>query len=473
MNIRLRLTAWYALALAAGLSLFAATIWFSMRATLSASLNATMADHARSLTQFFEHELASGRPSHLRTELNEFSQGLPLGISIQIKDGNGTILFASPQPRIGDRRTHVEHVVVANRPYEIGVIGSLQPMDESLRRLRNLLFACTPIVILIAAFGGYWLSRRALQPVTAIIDAAQTISIENLSQRLTVPQSGDELQRLSETWNAVLARLETAVNRLSQFTADASHELRTPLAVIRATAELAARKSRSPETYRAALNEVVAEADRMTQLVDDLLFLARCDASEMPHVQLDLSTCVTEACDSIAPLAAAKQIQIETRLEPTPISGNPAALRRLALVLLDNAIKYTPFNEPVRVTLHSSRLTVADNGPGIQPDAIPHIFERFYQADPSRSNSGYGLGLAQAQSIARQHGATIRVSTNLGQGSVFEVTFPVSADLTPAPAPQNKAGLPAKYPAPDTSIRPLQSSTSAQTANSYTPQESP
>jgi heavy metal sensor kinase len=466
MTIRARLTAWYALALAAGLSLFGAAIWLSMRSSLSASLDATLADHGRSLAQFIQHELESPYPPHLATELREFSQGLPQGISIELRDGKDSLLFASVRQPFRHQHAHLERVFIHGKPYQITVAGSLEPIDETLEQLRNLLFACTPIVILIAAAGGYWLSRRALKPVTSIIDAAQTISIDNLSRRLAVPQTGDELQRLSETWNAVLARLESAVNRLSQFTADASHELRTPLAVIRATAELAARKFRTPEAYRAALNEVVTEADRMAQLVDDLLFLARCDAGarDMPQSDLDLAEVIGEACASLSPLASSKEIHMATQLQPAPVTGNAAALRRLALVLLDNAIKYTPSGGHVTVTLEANRLRVADTGIGIQPEALPHIFERFYQADPARSHSGYGLGLAQAQSIAASHGARILVSSRPGEGSVFEVSF------TP---PQNRDDSKAMRPVPDTSHFPRQSNTSEQMASLYTPPESP
>jgi heavy metal sensor kinase len=454
-GIRLRLTAWYALALAAGLSLFAAGIWFSMSASLSAALNAALIDRAHSMALFLEHELGDERPSHVKRELDEFSQGLPLGISIEIREARGDVYYSSPFPPRHRGRTHVESITIQNQPYEIRVTGSLEPIQETLHRLRMLLVACTPLVILIAAFGGYWLSRRALLPVAAITDAAKTISIENLSQRLVVPQTGDELQRLSETWNGVLARLEGAVNRLSQFTADASHELRTPLAVIRATAELAARKSRSPETYRAALQEVVTESDRMTQLVEDLLFLARCDAgtSDMPHTPVDLTRIVQDVCATVAPLADSKQIRLRTSLDPTPAIGNAAALRRLTLVLVDNAIKYTPEGGEVEVTLDSRRLTIRDSGIGIPPDSLPHIFERFYQADPSRSNSGYGLGLAQAQSIALRHGATIHVSSKPGSGSTFEVVFPSAEHLTASPELQSTADSKAWHPAPDTSNR--------------------
>jgi two-component system heavy metal sensor histidine kinase CusS len=454
MTIRARLTAWYALALAAGLSLFGAAIWLSMRSSLSASLDATMTDHGRSLAEFVQHELESPYPPHLKTELKEFSQGLPLGMAVELRGPTGELLFSSVVRPFASQRSYGEHVVIAGKPYDIKVFGSLVPLEETLNRLRTLLLACTPWVILIAASGAYWLSRRALKPVTAIIDAAQMISIDNLSHRLVVPQTGDELQRLSETWNGVLARLETAVNRLSQFTADASHELRTPLAVIRATAELAVRKSRTPETYRAALNEVVAESDRMAQLVEDLLFLARCDAGagEMPHAPLDLTAIVSEACATISPLAISKELRLTMDLDPATTIGNPAALRRLTLVLVDNAIKYTGAGGQVNITLHANRLTVTDTGIGIDPEASPQIFERFYQADPSRSNSGYGLGLAQAQSIANRHGATIQVTSKPGAGSAFEVSFPESTN--PAPEIQNRAGLLSMPPALATSSPP-------------------
>jgi heavy metal sensor kinase len=430
MNLRLRLTALYALALAAGLSLFAGTVWFSMRASLYAALNANLADHSRSLAAFLEHELSGGHPYRLRTELSEFSQGLPAGITVEIVDPHGVRLFAS-RPAATRNRGRIENTVrIVGEPYRITVTGSLDSIDATLRQLRDLLLAWTPFVILIATVGGYWLSRRALRPVTTIIEAARTVSIENLSQRLEVPRTGDELQQLAETWNAVLERLEAAVSRLAQFTADASHELRTPLAIIRATAELAARRSRTPELYRAALQDVVAEADRMTQLVDDLLYLARCDAGEMADDDLDFAPVLADACASIAPLADAKSIRMTVDIRATPMRGNASALRRLALVMIDNAIKYTAEGGSVRVTLDGQVLAVEDTGAGIPPEAQPHIFERFFQADPSRSASGYGLGLAQARSIAARHGAAISVESTVGVGSRFEVRFPACQTWT-------------------------------------------
>jgi heavy metal sensor kinase len=434
MSVRTRLTLCFALALAAGLILFGFGIWFSMRASLISDLNATLIDRAASVEKFLNHELSERRRPRLHEELDEFSGGLPLGIWIEVLDSSNASIYRSPFPAGRQALKHTKTVTIRDATYEIRVAGSLEGIDHTLFRLRILLLGMSPAVMLIAALGGFWLSRRALAPVDAITASARGISIDNLAQRLVVPQTGDELQRLSETWNGMLERLEAAVVRLSQFTADASHELRTPLAVIRATAELAARKSRTPEAYRASLNDIVSETDRMTQLVEDLLFLARCDAGslEMPQSPVDLAQIAKEACSALMPLAEEKSIRISTRLVPCSVCGNAAALRRLVVVLLDNALKYSSPGRGVDLCVENACLIVRDHGIGISETELPHIFERFYQADPARSNSGYGLGLAQAQSIIRRHGASAKVSSAPGEGATFEVAFkPVSVEVTP------------------------------------------
>src|SRR5207248_2717336 len=200
-------------------------------------------------------------------------------------------------------------------------------------------------VILAACLGDLWLRRRALRPVDAMTSAARAISIDNLSTRLPVPQTGDELQRLAEAWNTMLARLEAAINKISQFAADASHEVRTPLAIIHTSAELALRRVRSPEQYRESLAEIVAETERMTQLVEDLLFLARSDASsaEMPVEPLDLAKILREVCSELQAMTEFRDVSLQQQLPNTPVlvKGNNPALRRLFLVLLHNAIKYS------------------------------------------------------------------------------------------------------------------------------------
>ncbi len=315
----------------------------------------------------------------------------------------------------------------------MAVSESLDPLQNVLSTLRLLLVTLIPVIVILASVGGLWLSRRALKPVDQITAAARSIGIGNLSGRLEVPQTGDELQRLAETWNGMLSRLEDAVSRLSRFTADASHELRTPLAVIRTTAEIAARRSRPEVQYREALNQIVGETGRMTRLVEDLLFLARCDSQpvEMPMSSLDLVAVVEDLCAQVNPLAESKNIRLACRVPQAnaEVAGNEPAIRRLVLVLLDNAIKYSRTGGEVEVNVRESgnqlHLEIRDSGPGIPESELPRIFERFYRAPEACETvqSGSGLGLSLAAGIAQQHHARIEVESAPGQGSTFRVLF--------------------------------------------------
>jgi signal transduction histidine kinase len=221
------------------------------------------------------------------------------------------------------------------------------------------------------------------------------------------------------------------VKTLSQFVADASHELRTPLAVIRTTADLALRRPRSAESYRESLQEVSAEAERMTHLVEDLLALARSDAqlAEMPLAALDVRDVLEDVTSEMRSVAELRGLKIKTSLGPHPaiISGHRAALHRLFLVLLDNALKYSPDQAAVIVRVETTgtqiNVEIEDFGCGIREADLPHIFKRFYQADPSRSDGGHGLGLALADKIIRAHHAEIDVRSTEGAGSTFRVAF--------------------------------------------------
>jgi signal transduction histidine kinase len=236
-------------------------------------------------------------------------------------------------------------------------------------------------------------------------------------------------------------RLESAVKTLSQFVADASHELRTPLAVVRTTADLALRRARTPESYRDSLQEVAAEAERMTRLVEELLILARNDAAaeEMPLAAVDVREVLADVCDEMRSLAEMRQIRIRTAYGDRVIvvAGNRPALHRLFLVLLDNALKFSRAGGEVILKVENSdsrvSVTIEDFGAGISESDLPHIFERFYRADRARSGGGHGLGLSLAKSIARVHGASIEVHSTEGSGSRFQVNF-VARDARPAAA---------------------------------------
>src|SRR5581483_1719516 len=264
-------------------------------------------------------------------------------------------------------------------------------------------------------------------------EAARSISIDRMSARLATPRTGDELQRLAETWNNMLDRLEHSVKRLSQFTADASHELRSPVAFIRTAAEIALRQDRTAASYRETLRQIGDEAERMSRLIEDLLMLARADAASEPLqlAPVNLADVVDQVCRQEQRQATAKDLAFDVRVPEggIVIQGNDLAIRRLVHALVDNAIKYTPAGGRIEVSLddrHDSvELSVRDSGIGIGEADLPHVFDRFYRADKARSRDegGCGLGLSIAQWIAKRHRAEILAESDAGRGSVFKIAF--------------------------------------------------
>ncbi|HXA65849.1 MAG TPA: heavy metal sensor histidine kinase [Bryobacteraceae bacterium] len=455
LSIRLRLTLLYSLVLLTALSLFVCGIWLTANHRLMASVDSALVEQAKGVITVIRNELDPAHPEQLQEELTEYAQATPDGNLIEVRDakdlqilrskvvaperaGMGTTGSAFGDQKIGHAhyRTYASTALVKGSSFRVLVATPLRETRSILRDLHVLLLWTAPAVLLIAALGGYLISRRALAPVDEITQAARSIGIQNLSRRLTVPATGDELQRLSATWNDMLARLESAVKRLSQFTADASHELRTPIALIRTTAELTLRRDRSPEKYREALTEIVMESERTSRLVEDLLLLARADAGlpALPLENLELTPLVRDICEQGQVLAEARQLQISTDLpdEPVFVQANDPALRRLLLLLVDNAVKYTPAGGRITVSIGQdtggATLAVRDTGIGIPDSALPHVFERFYRADDSRNRDagGAGLGLSIAKWIAERHHASLEAESVLGQGSTFRVRFPLN-----------------------------------------------
>lgn len=316
-------------------------------------------------------------------------------------------------------------------------LGDASPEEEHTIILDSFLgglLLSAPILLLLSSACGYWLSRRALKPVDQVAVAARSISIRNLSERLPVAHTGDEIQRLAETCNAMLARLEAAVNQIKQFTADASHELRGPLSFVRTVAEVALRNPRVDSESRAAFRDIVDETAKATVLLEDMLTLARADVElgTKPMQKLNLADVVEQACGIARPLANEQNLELKVSLETPSVNvlGDTATLRRLMWTLLDNALKYTQapgrIDVALTATAESATITVRDSGVGISKVDLPHIFDRFYRADPSRSQiEGAGLGLSIAKWIAKMHHADLTVTSALNQGTVFQLVFPV------------------------------------------------
>ena len=321
------------------------------------------------------------------------------------------------------------------KPYTVQVAT---PMDETLEALEwfpmILLFAA-PLLLLAASAGGYWLSTRALAPVDEISLAAQRISIENLSDRLQVTQTGDQLQRLSQTLNAMLSRLEGSVRRITQFTADASHELRAPVSLIRTTAEVAVQRDRTAEEYREALDEILEEAERTSQVVDSLMMLARADSGKetLECLPIDGRVVIRGAAEQGEKLARSHGLRFSATVPdaPMPIQADTHALRRALLILMDNAVKYTPEGGSVEITVATANgfmvVSVSDTGIGIANPDLAHIFDRFWRADRARSREqgGTGLGLSIAKWIVEMHGGSIGIESELGKGSDFHLRVPL------------------------------------------------
>jgi len=314
----------------------------------------------------------------------------------------------------------------------LGWIQSMQSLgsaEEALDRLRTVLLIGTSLLSLLAGFAGYFLATRALAPVDEITDTARRISTEDLSARLNLPDTGDEVSHLASTFDEMLMRIESGFDREHQFTSDASHELRTPLTAMRTILNVIRDGERPAEEYRQALDDLAEETDRLQALVENLLQLARGEQGLiLQKEEIDLGLLLPDVADSLRPLAENKQLTLSCDLPASLIiSGDTDHLIRLFVNLLDNAIKYT---ERGTITLSARErpgnvvIEVADTGIGIPAEHLPYIFKRLYTVDPARSSGGAGLGLSIASQIVQAHGGRIEVQSEAGTGTKFTVYLP-------------------------------------------------
>ena len=460
-SIRVRLTVWYLAVLALALAVFGVGSWYAMRASAFHTIDEELEDRILGVEKFMQIQIASLSPLETRDEFREHSVLGPGGDLFQVCDGSGEWLYRSvvlENSQVTIRRpdqlgkeavfenlevqsTPVRfatgRVVVNNQPYAIQVAAPLNEFYEALERFRLILVFSIPVLLIGATLGGYWISRRALQPVDRITTAAESISIRNLSDRLEVPDTADELQRLSETLNRMLARLNSSVQRMSQFTADASHELRAPVSLIRTTAELAATGGRTNAEYHDDMLQILAESERTSRLIDSLLLLARADSGEdgLQREPTNLAASVREAVDQARSLAAKRNIELSSNIlaDGAAVLGDGEALRRLVFILIDNAIKYNTDGGTVQVMLEiveeQAVCSVSDSGIGIAVKDQQHIFDRFWRADKvrSRGTGGAGLGLSIARWIVECHEGTIEVRSEIGKGATLTVRLPAFA----------------------------------------------
>ncbi len=463
MPLRLRLTLWYGSALALVLVTFSIILYFvtarSLRDAIDQSLEETAAAAVRSLEErgflplIDEDELMSQFPELARIDKffqifspsgtitirspNVKQHELPLSRqALEVAFTGRTIFESAKYPKEPPLRLiSVPIIYRGNLLYIVQVGTSMESVEQTLNRLLLVLLVTMPLALAVSLAGGWFLAGRALRPVDTITLAAQRIAGGDLTQRLNVPVSSDEIGRLAGTFNNMIARLETSFRQIRQFSSDASHELRTPLTVMKGETELALRRPREAEDYTVVLESNLEEIDRMTRIVDELLFLSRADMGEvkMEHLPVKLEALLEDVHRQAALLGQDQGVQVVLGLvTPAAVLGDELRLRELFLNLVDNAVKYSHPGGTVEISLAAeddrARVSIVDQGIGISREDQQRIFDRFYRTDDARAHTkkGTGLGLAISSWIAESHLGRIDVQSEVGKGSTFTVTLPLA-----------------------------------------------
>ena len=468
LSIGLRLTLWYLAIFALAQFVFGAGMWVILRHQLYDLVDDGLEAQVDDLKNFLGAQKKDASIAKLQEEVNETYSAEHPGDYLEVRADKGELIYSSvfmqthaltvAAPPVGSeaifRNRRFDHrpfrfmlqtLNAGGHIYSVQMGASTDDVVDTLSVFRFYLLLFAPVLLLVAAGGGYWLSRRALSPVDAMVRTAHDISGVNLSSRLQKVETGDELQRLSDTLNEMLARIETAFLRVTEFTADASHELRTPVSLIRTEAELALRRSRGEAEYKESLRHILLEAERTTALIEQLLAMARADSGrETLHMQpVDLRETLRSVVEGWKQVATIRDLQFSASIDDQDscVMGDETVLRRLVDILLDNAFKYTPSPGSVHLALEHAvggvAITVQDSGPGIDEQDHAKIFERFYRVDKARSREqgGAGLGLSIAQWIATQHRGSITVESRLGSGAIFRVALPTIAAPVKSPQP--------------------------------------
>ena len=467
LSIGVRLTLWYLAIFALAQLVFGAGMWLALRHSLYDLVDKNLDAQVEDLKTLLQAQDKNAPLTKLRKEVTEEYALEHSGDYLQVYMGNGEWLFRSAflqahpiapaEPNLLNRRSYenrrlqrehfrltTQRVEVDGTAYTVQIGSPIREVRETLSLFRLSLLMFAPLLLLAAAGVGYWLSRRALSPVDALVRTARTIGGANLGSRLEKLSTGDELQRLSDTLNEMLDRIETAFRRVTQFTADASHELRTPISLVRTEAELALRRSRTETEYKDSLRHILLEAERTASLIEELLALARADSGRetLSMHPVDLGETLRGIVEGWRQVATIRNLDFTANIvRESFVLGDEAALRRVVDILLDNAFKYSPSPGEVQLSLEqkdgNAVITVQDSGVGIAAEDQSKIFERFYRVDKARSREqgGAGLGLAIAQWIVLHHRGLIEVESQLGRGAIFRVELPLTPAAVPNPLP--------------------------------------
>jgi two-component system, OmpR family, sensor kinase len=466
-SIRFQMALWYAALLAGALALFGAATYLGLQRYLQKSLEESLTKQARSIGDVLIVNINQSGEDYVDNEITEHYSPEINGRFVRVTRADGKRIYVSGTPK---DRTFDPALVAAPRlpaahefsrevkmsdghelllhglPYRASdgtqfIIEVAAPYNQIESVLRGLLLTFAlglPLIVALAIGGGYVLMRRALRPVDEIRQKAARITSRNLSERLPVVHTGDELERLAIDLNQMIERLEESFHQINRFSADASHELRTPLTVLQGELEAIAEKGRSlPDDVKDTIGSALEETQRLARIVESLLAISRLEAGEarVQPMCLDFAELVRITAEQMKLLAEEKHISMTCdETIPVDVEADPSRLKQVVVNLLDNAIKYTPQGGSVSISVtrgdDRAILEVADSGLGISADDLPHVFERFYRADKARSRQmgGTGLGLSIVRSICQAHGGRVTVNSGEGRGSIFRVELPVSTN---------------------------------------------
>jgi len=320
----------------------------------------------------------------------------------------------------------------SRRDYQIIVITSLDQLYESLGQLRLSMFVLIPISLLAAGWIGLIIARKALKPVSVITDTAAAISSESLEQRVPIGRTQDELSRLAQTFNDMIARLDDTFRSQKRFIADVSHDVRTPITVVQLELELMLSSPSLPESQRHPLERCLKEVQRISHLADNLLILARADSRQLrlDHNKFRFDELIMECLISLNNLAQTKSLSFKLDVhDPVEIEADESLLRRAAFNILDNAIKYSHDHQTIDIIIEKTNLTalltVRNYGSYISEDILPLVFNRFQRGDSSRSTQGFGLGLSIVKAIVKAHDGDVSIASSKAEGTTVNLLIPI------------------------------------------------
>jgi heavy metal sensor kinase len=462
-SLRFRLIVWYATLLAGCFIVLGSAAYVALDIYLTRALSAALQRRGRQIEQLLAQEIRRNNFDGFGAEIDSRYAPSVNERFVRVSTATGNIVFQSATPptlkffpeRIpsagmpsrpnsttkftqdtGLQLLIVRHVadLPGNGKYLIETGAPLDDVQADLRQWLLILLVGLPVFVLVSVIGGYVLIQRALAPVDQITASAERITSRNLSERLPVAKTADEIERLSTALNLMIGRLEDAFQNSRRFMADASHELRTPLTVLRGEMEGLTTENLAPELQQ-RLGSALEELERLINIVEGLLALSRLDAGEAQSewVKFDLTALTASTADQMSLLAEDKRINITCApSKDVWVEGDRARIKQVVVNLLDNAIKYTLPGGSVGLSVSTRQgkalLEVADNGIGIPSDALPKVFDRFYRVDDARTRDlgGAGLGLSIVRAICAAHHGRVEVSSKPGQGTTFRLELPLA-----------------------------------------------